>query len=211
VTTFLIITPIKPEIEQIQKKISNKAELADLVQIQPIDSKAIGIEKSRELIKFAQRKPMSGSQKLAVIFEAHKMTDEAQNALLKTLEEHPEFLDIVLVAKNEHGILTTVLSRCKKVAMESAIPKTSKKSTKKPINIKDLKTLKIGEQLAFAQKVSKMEKEEIIELLELWAIEEEKAGFYENADMLLKYSQDFEQLSLNGRLALEACFLKLSK
>lgn len=43
------------------------------------------------------------------------MTKEAQNCLLKTLEEPPEFVTIILVSNNENTILTTIKSRCTKV------------------------------------------------------------------------------------------------
>lgn len=43
------------------------------------------------------------------------MTKEAQNCLLKTLEEPPEFVTIILVSNNENTILTTIKSRCAKL------------------------------------------------------------------------------------------------
>ena len=43
------------------------------------------------------------------------MTTEAQNCLLKTLEEPPEFVTIILVANNENTLLTTIKSRCTKI------------------------------------------------------------------------------------------------
>jgi len=43
------------------------------------------------------------------------MTKEAQNSLLKTLEEPPEFVTIILVVNNENNILTTIKSRCAKI------------------------------------------------------------------------------------------------
>ncbi len=205
-STFLLVTTQKPTASQICKIVSSQAANVDVLNVESQDSKAIGIEKSREIVKFAQKKPMGGVQKLVVVYDAHKMTDEAQNALLKTLEEHAEFLDIVLVAKNENGLLDTVLSRCKKIELKGSDEKKSKKKQK---SVEELKSLQIGERLGFAQKIAKMEKEEIVTLLEEWAIEEEKAGFYENADILLKCADDFDQLSLNARLALEVCFLKI--
>ncbi len=205
-TTFLVTSAQKPTLSQISAKIRSQAKNVDILQIQSQDSKAIGIEKSREIVKFAQKRPMGGTQKLVVVFDAHKMTDEAQNALLKTLEEHADFLDIVLVVKNENGLLDTVISRCKKIKVEEDEDKKGKKKQK---SVNELKNLNLSQRLAFAQKIAKLEKEEIVELLESWAIEEEKAGFYQNADVLLKCAGDFEQLSLNGRLALEVCFLKI--
>lgn len=78
---------------------------------------ASSIDKVRELIKFASIKPMGGSSrnahKLAVIQEAQHMTLEAQNAILKILEEPPEYLLIALTAKHPDQLLPTVTSRTK--------------------------------------------------------------------------------------------------
>lgn len=43
------------------------------------------------------------------------MTKEAQNSLLKTLEEPPKFVTIILVSNNENALLTTIKSRCTKI------------------------------------------------------------------------------------------------
>jgi len=198
-----------PTLEEIQQKIKNKANLADLKQIQSQESKAIGIDKSREIIKFAQNKPLTGDQRLVVVFDANKLTEEAQNALLKTLEEHPSYLDIVLVAKNETDLLGTVLSRCKQLRVDGVKSKKNIKTQKKQKSVEELKKLKIGEVVGFAQKIAKMEKDEIIALLESWAIEEENQGFYKSADTLLSSARELEQLNVNARLTLEVCFLTL--
>lgn len=209
VATYLIISANNPQQEQIQKEIKNSAADTDILLIQSVESKAIGIEKSRELIKFSQKRPLSGDQKLAIVYDAHKMTEEAQNALLKTLEEHGDFVDIVLVAKNENGLLDTVISRCKKLAVMDKGDKNSKKSEKNKELLKELKSLNFGEKLGFAQKISKMEKEEIVALLEEWAELEEKDGFYENAELFLRCAEDLDKLNVNGRLLLETSFLEL--
>ena len=57
-------------------------------------------------------KPYSGSRKVYIINEAEKMTTQAQNALLKTLEEPPEYAVILLLTSNVDTLLPTILSRC---------------------------------------------------------------------------------------------------
>lgn len=57
-------------------------------------------------------RPYSGSHKVYVINEAEKMTAQAQNALLKTLEEPPEYAVIMLLTSNVNALLPTILSRC---------------------------------------------------------------------------------------------------
>lgn len=57
-------------------------------------------------------KPYSGQFKIYIIDDADRMNEEAQNALLKTLEEPPEYAVILLLAKNTGSFLQTILSRC---------------------------------------------------------------------------------------------------
>ncbi|WP_099191025.1 DNA polymerase III subunit [Tepidibacter mesophilus] len=55
------------------------------------------------------------NKKIYILEDAHKMTVQAQNALLKTLEEPPEFALIILVVENSSSILDTIKSRCEVV------------------------------------------------------------------------------------------------
>lgn len=57
-------------------------------------------------------KPYSGQYKIYIIDEAEKMNVQAQNALLKTLEEPPEYAVIILLATRAEAMLQTILSRC---------------------------------------------------------------------------------------------------
>lgn len=57
-------------------------------------------------------KPYSSPYKIYIINEAEKMTPQAQNALLKTLEEPPAYAVIILLTTNVNSLLQTILSRC---------------------------------------------------------------------------------------------------
>lgn len=57
-------------------------------------------------------KPYSGKYKIYIIREANKMTEQAQNALLKTIEEPPEYAVIILITDNLDALLPTIQSRC---------------------------------------------------------------------------------------------------
>ena len=57
-------------------------------------------------------KPYSSRRKVYIVNEAEKMTPQAQNALLKTLEEPPEYAVILLLTTNVNSLLPTILSRC---------------------------------------------------------------------------------------------------
>ena len=70
------------------------------------------IDEVRDLIERAAYKPSVGRYKVFMIDEAHQLTRDAFNALLKTLEEPPEYLKFVLATTDPERMLPTVLSRC---------------------------------------------------------------------------------------------------
>lgn len=78
----------------------------------------IKIGQIRKLMAKAIEKPIIGQKKVYIINDADCMTREAQNCLLKTLEEPPEYLVIILIAQNESQILTTIKSRCTKIVFK---------------------------------------------------------------------------------------------
>ena len=83
----------------------------DFYYIEP-DGNSIKIEQIRQLQKRIQEKPIISNKKIYIIDNAYLMTKEAQNCLLKTLEEPPEFAIIILIGTNENAFLTTIKSRC---------------------------------------------------------------------------------------------------
>lgn len=72
---------------------------------------SISIEAVRELEHFLSRKVPGDAQRVVVIEDGHTMTLEAQNALLKTLEEPPLQTTIILTAVSEQSLLPTIRSR----------------------------------------------------------------------------------------------------
>lgn len=74
---------------------------------------ALGVKEIREQVTAdVQIKPYSSEYKIYLIDEAEKMTEEAQNALLKTIEEPPEYAVFLLLVSRRELLLQTVLSRC---------------------------------------------------------------------------------------------------
>ena len=71
-----------------------------------------GIDEIRDLLERAAYKPSVGRFKVFMIDEAHQLTKDAFSALLKTLEEPPEYLKFVLATTDPEKMLPTVLSRC---------------------------------------------------------------------------------------------------
>ena len=92
-------------------KAKQKDNIPDLLNIEP-DGNSIKIEQIREMQKKIQEKPIASDRKVFIIDDADKMTKEAQNCLLKTLEEPPQYATIILIGTNENSFLTTIKSRC---------------------------------------------------------------------------------------------------
>lgn len=84
------------------------------------DGKSIGIEKIRELQNFLQLKTTGQTKirRVAVISDADRMTDEAQNALLKALEEPPSDTVIILTASKLQGLKQTIMSRVQQLHVD---------------------------------------------------------------------------------------------
>ena len=80
------------------------------------DGNSIKIDQIRELTKKVYEKPVVSSKKVYIINDSDYMTKEAQNSLLKTLEEPPEYVTIILITSNENSFLPTIKSRCTKIA-----------------------------------------------------------------------------------------------
>lgn len=73
-----------------------------------------GVEQVRDIIEVVNYLPMKGRYKIYIIDEAHMMTSQAFNALLKTIEEPPAHVIFIFATTEPHAILPTVLSRCQR-------------------------------------------------------------------------------------------------
>jgi len=84
---------------------------------------AIGIDAVRSLISDLSLLSVEGGPRLAIIESAHRMTDDAQNAILKTLEEPPAGVTLVLCADDEDRLLPTIQSRVARVRLGTLAPR----------------------------------------------------------------------------------------
>ncbi len=85
----------------------------DLIYVTHEKPASIGVDDIREQINDTiMVRPYSSYYKIYIVDEAEKMTVQAQNALLKTIEEPPSYGVILLLTTNPEGFLPTILSRC---------------------------------------------------------------------------------------------------
>ena len=82
----------------------------DFIEIEP-DGNSIKIDQIRELQRKIIEAPITSNKKVYIINNADLMTKEAQNCLLKTLEEPPEFVVLILIGSVESNFLNTIKSR----------------------------------------------------------------------------------------------------
>jgi DNA polymerase III delta' subunit len=86
---------------------------ADLAVVSPSGaSDEIGIEPIRALASSLALLPVEGGRRIALIDRADRMSEAAQNALLKTLEEPPDRTHIILAAAEDSALMPTIRSRC---------------------------------------------------------------------------------------------------
>jgi DNA polymerase-3 subunit gamma/tau len=90
----------------------NEGRLLDLIEIDAASNR--GIDEIRDLREKVGFRPNEAQYKVYVVDEVHMLTNEAFNALLKTLEEPPPHVIFVLATTEPHKIPATILSRCQR-------------------------------------------------------------------------------------------------
>ena len=91
---------------------------ADLVFVSP-EGLSIGIDEAREVVRRAASSPSVGRYRIVIIEDADRLTEHAENTLLKTLEEPPERTVILLCAPSAADMLVTTASRCRQVQLRT--------------------------------------------------------------------------------------------
>ena len=90
-------------------KMANENRHIDIIEIDAASNRKI--EDIRELIEHTKYKPSYGRYKIFIIDEVHMLTNEAFNALLKTLEEPPEYVKFIMATTDPLKLPATILSR----------------------------------------------------------------------------------------------------
>ena len=99
-----------------------------------------GVDEVQSLLEQAVYKPVQGRFKVFMIDEVHMLTNTAFNAMLKTLEEPPEYLKFVLATTDPQKVPVTVLSRCLQFNLRPMAPETV---------LSHLKTVLTAENVAY--------------------------------------------------------------
>lgn len=112
----------------------------DVIEIDGASNR--GIDNIREIRDSVTYVPLSGKYKIYIIDEVHMLTNEASNALLKTLEEPPEHVIFILATTESHKVLPTIKSRCQHYVFRKISNKTI---------VEQLKTICTQEGFTFSE------------------------------------------------------------
>src|SRR3990167_3887025 len=186
----------------------------DLHIVNPEEGKqSIGIAQARESTKFLQERPFSHKHKVVIVNKAELLTVQAQNALLKTLEEPPSYATIILNVKTENSLLATVVSRCRRVRVDES--GGDKEAVIDEIDLAEASAIlkmSIGERLDWAAEYSKEERGVVIQTMEEWVSElRENLNLTngKNIEIILNVKKDLEKTNVSLKLALEFLMLKI--
>ena len=157
----------------------NHPDIIKLVHEKP---NTIGVDDIRSQINNdVAIKPYKGKYKIYIVNETEKMTAQAQNAILKTLEEPPEYAVIMLLTTNLNTLLPTILSRCVTLNMKPVSNELVRKYLMQKLQVPDYKA---DICVAFAR--GNVGKAKIL------ASSEDFENVKTEALSLLKYIQDME-------------------
>lgn len=121
----------------------------DIIWVSHEKPASIGVDDIRvQLNNDISVKPYSSNYKIYIINEADKLTVQAQNALLKTLEEPPAYAVIILLTTNHEALLPTILSRCVILSLKFVEDELIRKYL---MEVKQVPDYKANISVAFAQ------------------------------------------------------------
>lgn len=123
----------------------------DVIEIDAASNRSV--DDARNILEKVQYAPLHGKYKIYIIDEVHMLTNEASNALLKTLEEPPENVIFILATTESHKVLETIVSRCqrydfRRITTADIVKRLGFISKSENININDEALLAIAKNAA---------------------------------------------------------------
>ncbi len=170
------------------------------------DGNSIKIEQIRLIQNKIVEKPVVSDKKVYIIDDSQTMTKEAQNCLLKTLEEPPQYMIIILICSNEEQLLNTIKSRCTKVLFKPISDDELKEYINKngldkelPDSLFHALNGSIGKLATISEKKETLKQvEHIFNEIEF----NDKIEMIKNADVLYKLKDDIDDILNYGNVIL---------
>lgn len=172
---------------------------------------SLGIDEVRKIIEEVSKKPYEGDKKVIIIHGGDKLTVQAQNAMLKTIEEPPKGVYIILLSESLELLLDTIKSRCQ---VYKLTPLDKEEMTKYLKNIGESDSNKIAAALSYgegipgrAERILKDEELDILRKLIIDLLNEvnnkDESAVLEYESKLLKYKNEKDEV-----LSLLASFIR---
>lgn len=224
--TYLIVgnneENIKEEIKRLISKLWERDLNEDIFEsknpdihiLEGSNIKSIGIEDVKNFQKNMVFTPFKELVQIGIVFNSEKLTPQAQNSFLKTLEENSNTTAYILVTESERSLLPTVISRCSKIYTKES----SRKNISKSDNILKLDLLEAFQQI---ESISKSRDDTLLLLKDLHSYFQEmlEKRIHEGMDIkdvhesISKVSNGIKRVEANGnkRLVLESIYIDLTR
>ncbi|HVX92781.1 MAG TPA: hypothetical protein VHA74_01570 [Candidatus Dojkabacteria bacterium] len=200
--------------ELLGKKITEFDQLYKIPDLHIINTNdnSITIEEVKDLIKSVMFKPFEEKYQIGLIIDAQKLTTEAQNALLKNLEEQPDHTAFILTVDNEKHLLDTIASRCVKQNIKDNIYSETKNEYEIDLS-KDVVSL-----FNDIETISALDRNEIITILENLQLKIREKLHSEDSDTISSNTNILRQIEVakkridgngNKRLVLENMIVQI--
>lgn len=173
-----------------------------------LDQEKLGVVETKQIRQFLSVKPFSAKGRGVVILNAQNLTPDAQNSLLKTLEEPPLQSLIILGVDNESSLLPTVLSRCEIIRIKNQQSRIKLEETKHLKEIESLEKLDIDGKFAIIEKAE--DKDLLLKELIIYYRQklQQDSTYLEFAKKLLE-AEKWANQNVNLRAILEYLMLNL--
>lgn len=168
----------------------------------------LGITEAKKIKEFFSLKPYSAKGKAVVLEDAPALTDEAQNALLKTIEELPEEATLILGTNSDVNLLPTILSRCEITTLDTKSD-TAELYNKYSKELERLIDSSIEERFGYIEKLK--EKEEFLKALVYFSRQNMVTHRKPKVNFLkeLLQAEQWAKQNVNIRAILEYLMLKM--
>src|SRR3989344_6162475 len=169
IAKILISPELENRLEEINNTLASHLKGINLNLDSPVhpdllyfpENTKLGVGEAKEIREFFSIKPYSAKGRVVILEDAGNLTPEAQNGLLKTLEEPPEEAILLLAAATTDNFLPTILSRCEVVTLSSLRDhEMAKQSLKYQMDIENLLTQDIAERFEYIEKLKDQKKKE---------------------------------------------------
>ena len=174
----------------------------DVIDLVPLEKRqTIGIDQIKELQDFIKYGPSCGKHLVVLIGEAEKLTLEAANCLLKTLEEPPKEVLFILTTVREDYLPRTVVSRCQKIIFTNSLPEEAEVRVSLPAR-------QLASLLAFSKELA-ADKDTLVQKLYTLAAESFALKKYTDSRIVLETVKDIKRKA-NKKIALDYMALRLA-